>query len=214
MRTMRSVFGLLVMAVSVGCGPNPNPVPGGGGRTCSQLGWYCGFDDFGQSCGSCGGGQTCNGGGRCTTGSTCSCAARECGLDSCGVASCGSCGAGRMCSAGVCAAPPPSLHEIASGRPPLFSGYYGIPFTLPTTALVAYAAQSTSGDTFSVGIFDESNWAVFRTGGTGARAWAPHSSTSIASDTTTLSAGTYYLGFYCTNVIQRCQLGYAINATY
>lgn len=198
-----------------GCGaPSPSPSPGG--QTCSQLGWACGTDDLGRSCGSCSAPLTCNGAGRCTGGSpTCNCDGLSCGPNSCGTGSCGTCNSGQSCAAGVCTTPTPTTHDLGSGTAPLFSNFYGFPFSVPASSIVAYSVTSgTTGDTFDVGIFSAADWAVYMGGGAGARAYAVHGMTSIVTDSATIPAGSYYLGFRCRNLVQRCQVSYAINARY
>lgn len=63
METIRRWSVLAAMAAMLalgGCGDGE-----GDPLTCAQLGYTCGVDGAGNSCGSCPGGQTCGGGGRC-----------------------------------------------------------------------------------------------------------------------------------------------------
>lgn len=95
---------------------------------------------------------------------------------------------------------------------PLFSNFYGVQFTVPAAA-VAYAASSP-GDTFNVGIFTPVDWAIYSNRGSGAQAYAGRQNVRSANEGASLPAGTYYLGFYCTNLIERCAVTYAITAVY
>ena len=86
-----------------GCGaPSPQPGYDAGfsvtGRTCSQLGWECGIDDYGARCGTCATGRTCAAGVCVRSSPMCSCGTRVCGVDNCGN-SCGVCPMGQSCSA-------------------------------------------------------------------------------------------------------------------
>jgi hypothetical protein len=186
-------------------------------ESCTRLGWVCGFDDFGHACGTCGAGQTCNHG-ACVPPDACvpACGLRTCGGDNgCG-GSCGSCRSDETCgAAGACVPLSPTDHTLASGASPLFNDFYGVPFSVPVPASVGYAAQTTTGDTWDVGIFTASDWAVWMSGGTGARAYAFHMMTSIQNDAAALPAGSYYLGFHCRNLVQRCAVtSYAVVARY
>lgn len=238
------------LVIGVGCGGDLGPTP----RSCTQLGWACGVDDYGRSCGTCSGGRSCNGNGVCigsgvctpvcggrtcgadpvcgtscgtcptgqtcngfgsciTNGPTCSCNGATCGVDNCG-RSCGTCTGGRTCSSGVCITPAtvPVDHRIATATAPLFSNFYGVPFTVPA-ALVSYAAQSTA-DTFDVAVFTVDNWAIYSSGSTGSVAYLSHARTALASDAGNLPAGNYVLGFYCRNIVQRCSVSYSLGAQY
>jgi len=186
-------------------------------KTCRQLAWSCGIDDYNQSCGLCPGNQACEHG-------TCAapppqnyCGGRVCGDDGHG-RSCGTCPASMTClPSGYCSAPPPSptVHTVAFRvSPPLFWSSYGFSFSVPAQAFVAYDALSTAGDTFNVGIFTPSDWAVYANGGSGAEVWAPHYKTSIVTDGTSLPAGDYVLGFVCTNLLERCAVRFSISASY
>jgi hypothetical protein len=85
-------------------------------KTCRQLGWSCGIDDYNQLCGSCFGSQSCDHG-TCSTPITQitsmgNCGARVCGGDGYGH-SCGTCGALGVCMpAGYCGTPPVSLWRV------------------------------------------------------------------------------------------------------
>jgi hypothetical protein len=107
----------------------------------------------------------------------------------------------------------PTTHHVTDGSANLFPNYFGIPFTVPASDVI-FAVTSTTGDTFNAGIFTAADWAVYSTGGAGTHPWAVHSHTSTAQDNINLAAGSYVLGLYCTNVIQRCSAGYAIDALY
>ena len=94
----------LCVALAAGCGaPSPGPDTR---RGCAQLGWACGTDDYGNTCGSCPTGQACSFGACRVSSSSCSCGSRVCGVDPvCGTTSCGTCSGGRECVAGVCLTP-------------------------------------------------------------------------------------------------------------
>lgn len=115
---------------------------------------------------------------------------------------------------GVCTTPAatPSIHSITSGTAPLFSNFYGVPFTVPASR-AGYAASSP-GDNFNVGIFTVADWAIYSNRGAGARAYALRENVRTANELAEIPAGNYVLGFYCTNVIQRCAVTYAITAYY
>lgn len=241
---------LMILAVSaMGCPVDETR------QTCAQMGWVCGIDDYGRSCGTCSSGRTCNGngvctggtpvciptcldvclpndgcggtcyglcpsgqtcaaGGRCVTGTpTCSCNGATCGVDNCGN-SCGTCTGGRTCVSGVCvgSSTTPVDHSIVTATSPLFSNFYGVPFTVPAS-LVSYAAQSTS-DTFDVAVFTVDNWAIYSNGGTSSVAYLSHARTARISDAGSIPAGNYVLGFYCRNLVQRCSVSYSLGASY
>ncbi len=212
-----------VTAMAIGCGPvptpTPNPTPTPDTRqTCRQLGWDCGIDDYGSTCGYCSVGTcsdgTCRGG---TMPPTCSCGGRVCGIDNCGN-SCGTCSMGQTCNSGTCAASMsttmPTSHVLASGNG-YFGSVFGAPFFLPVTTTVCFSATSSAGDGFNVGIWTATNWSLHITGGSGARVYAQHVDISTATDcVTNLPAGSYHLGFDCTNWIQNCAVTYAVTATY
>ena len=211
----RWLLGIGFAVAMMGCpGPDPNPDPGIDTRqTCSQMGYRCGFDDYGASCGSCSSGRTCSNGACITSGPTCSCSGATCGADNCGN-SCGTCASGRTCSSGVCitTTTTPVDHSIVTATAPLFSNFYGVPFTVPAS-LVSYAAQSTS-DTFDVAVFTVDNWAIYSNGSTGSVAYLSHARTARISDAGSLPAGNYVLGFYCRNLIERCSVSYSLGASY
>jgi hypothetical protein len=97
---MNKVFAALAV-LALGCSDGVDAPSSDPRRSCSQLGWACGNDDFGTVCGSCSSG-TCAGG-TCVGGPpTCTCAGRVCGTNSCGTASCGSCPQGTGCDNGRC----------------------------------------------------------------------------------------------------------------
>lgn len=105
---------VLVTVLIAGCGDTGPDTR----RGCATLGWSCGIDDFGNSCGSCPAGQSCPLG-TCrstTTPTSCSCGGRACGVDPvCGTTNCGTCTSGRVCSAGACVNPAPSCTVAAWG---------------------------------------------------------------------------------------------------
>lgn len=219
MNTIKQAWCVLFLAVAMlaGCpDTDPAPYPGDTRQTCAQMGYRCGFDDYGASCGNCGAGTTCNGSGVCTTTGTgpCvrQCGGRTCGNDPvCGL-SCGTCSGGQTCSAaGACASTGPTNHTIGAERLPLFSGYRGVTFTVPA-AIVAYNVTSP-GDTYNVGIFTAAEWTNYAAGGT-ARAYALRDNVRTAAETATLPAGNYVLGFRCRNLIERCDVTYALGANY
>lgn len=201
--------------VLMGCGPTPDPVPPPDTRqTCAQMGYRCGVDDYGATCGYCPSGQRCGSFGACVaSGPTCTCNGALCGADNCGN-SCGTCASGRTCSSGLCitATTTPVDHSIVTATSPLFSNFYGVPFTVPAS-LVSYAAQSTS-DTFDVAVFTVENWAIYSSGGTGSVAYLSHARTARISDAGSIPAGNYVLGFYCRNLVQRCSVSYSLGAAY
>lgn len=104
-RTMRRWLWVAGVVAGLGCGGDDSPGPTSTRRSCAQLGWVCGLDDYGSSCGSCSSGRACNFGTCVSAGCTPSCGGRTCGPDPlCGL-SCGTCAGGQTCSAsGTCAA--------------------------------------------------------------------------------------------------------------
>jgi hypothetical protein len=102
---------------------------------------------------------------------------------------------------------------VTSGTASLFSNFQGIPFTVPAGS-VGYAVNSPSGDTFNVGIFTPADWAIYSNRGAGARSYAFRDNVANANEGAAVPAGSYYLGFYCRNLIQRCTVTYAIAAVY
>ena len=108
-------FGLFLACIATvvsltpltGCGPDPSPGPSPGPgptlRSCASLGWVCGVDDYGLSCGTCSGGRSCSFG--TCLGASCTpvCGGRNCGIDPVCCSSCGTCFGNQTCSAaGVC----------------------------------------------------------------------------------------------------------------
>ncbi len=203
----------MLFLLGAGCGPTPTPTTTDTRQSCRQLGWVCGLDDYGTSCGSCGA-ATCSHG-TCSSGTTpptCSCGGRVCGSDNCGN-SCGTCMSGTTCSGGSCvtSSTMPTIHTLASGDA-YFGSTYSAPFFLPVTTAVAFTATSTAGDTFNVGIWTSANWAT-RMGTAGARGY--HARVSTTSDVVqNLPAGSYVLGFDCTNLIENCDVAFSVTATY
>lgn len=203
---------LAVAMAAVGCGPDSGPT--GTQQSCAALGWSCGVDDSGRSCGTCSAGTSCNGLGRCVGGgASCTCGSAVCGLDTCGRAVCGSCVGSYVCAAGSCVPPQttPTTHDVGSARLPLFSGVRGVTFSVPA-ARVAYSVSSPT-DTFDVGIYTMDEWTNYAAGGS-ARAYAARQNVRIASEVAMLPAGNYVLGFACRNLIERCDVTYALNANY
>jgi hypothetical protein len=142
-------------------------------QTCADRGWNCGFDDYGNSCGTCSG----------------------------------------TCTAGICQGGTTD-HDLGSGTMPLFSTYAAHPFNVPVNALVSYGVSSGSSDTYNVGIFTSANWTIYSSGATGAMAWAYHANITMGGGSAMLPAGSYYLGFYCTNLVERCNVSYSVHAVY
>nr|MBK7066163.1 hypothetical protein [Deltaproteobacteria bacterium] len=70
-----------------------------------------------------------------------------------------------------------------------------------------------SRDTYNVGIFTVAEWSNYSAGGQ-ARAFAFRENVRTATEVADLPAGSYVLGFYCRNLIQRCDVTYALNANY
>lgn len=210
------LLGFVFVISAAGCGGGSTPGPGGRiGSTCSQLGWVCGLDDFGTSCGSCSGSSTCSNG-RCVIGQpVCDCTGRSCGPNSCGTSSCGNCQSNQTCSGGICVnnAPMPTDHTLGQGSLPLFGTHHAVTFSIPVAATVRFDTQTTAGDTYDVGIYDASQWMI-RTLGGRATAYGYRPSGMSAASEVQLPAGAWMLGFYCTNTIQRCAVRYTLTARY
>lgn len=213
---MRRWVWMAGVAAGLGCGGDGGPVPTTR-RTCSQLGWVCGLDDYGSSCGSCGSGRACNAGTCVTAGCTPSCGGRTCGTESTCGSSCGTCESGQTCSAsGACttAAIMPAAHVLAEGSSPLFSQNYGVEFTVTVpSGRVQFSAESPSNDTFHIGVYAPDDW-VMQLSGRPSSAVAYHRDVRTVTDSLSLPAGTYYLGFTCTNLIQRCAVRHTIYSIY
>lgn len=151
-------------------------------------------------------------------GCTGSCSGRVCGDDGCG-RSCGSCSTGAQCVNGQCQNPNPVAHQLATAMPATFSAsaYYGFEFTLPVQADVSFTvnpASTGSPDTWNVAIFNPTEWTSYQTGSGNQATAAVHNNVTSASDSATLPAGNWYLGFRCTNLVQRCMIAFALTATY
>jgi hypothetical protein len=100
------------------------------------------------------------------------------------------------------------LQNIASG------GYYGVSFTLPTSADVSYdLTDQGSNDTWIVGIFSQYDYTNF-TNGMSSTAIAPHNNVSTISDSATVDAGNWVLGVKCTNFIEHCPFTLGLSATF
>lgn len=117
---------------------------------------------------------------------------------------------------GVCVReiPVPTTRTIASGSVPLFDHNGWVRFTLPTSADVSFTTYSTDNDTYRVGIFTPTDWVTFTSGGTAHPYAFQASATSSRGSVPGLPAGTWYLGFNCTNLVQRCAVNYTVTATY
>lgn len=90
------VWAVVMLAALGACGSEPER------RACWQLGWTCGVDDYGASCGRCGPSSMCVAN-VCRFREECRCGGQICGMDACGVTLCGTCPAGESCTSGhVC----------------------------------------------------------------------------------------------------------------
>lgn len=150
--------------------------PGSGSsgvRTCAQLGWTCGVDGTGASCGSC--------------------------------------FAPLTCSSGSCVEPGAQVIFSGATAFALAGGYSGVLFTLPARATVRFSASSAG--LFQVGIFTISDWTLFASG-QASGAFVLSNPTPSVSDVIQLGAGTYTLGFRCTNATEACTIRYSANAVY
>lgn len=202
----RALVGLGFALAAADCGTSPR-------QNCTELGYACGIDDFGNSCGACAAGRTCAHG-ACYPGTTnpgCGCGAAACGYDACGTL-CGVCADNEECTAGYCL-PTTSAHPIGSGSLPLFSSYGYYRFFLPADADVRFTTGTTDNDTYDVGVFTPENYVTYSSGQR-ASGWAIHPGVHAVTDHVSLVAGTYYLGFYCTNTFERCAVTYTVTATY
>lgn len=143
-----------------------------GGRTCEQLGWSCGSDATGVSCGTCDSSQTC--------------------------------------STGTCV--DPGDHVIISSATAfaLAGGYSGVFFSLPSPASVRFIASSTR--TFQLGVFTTSDWAVFASGQQ-SNSFVLTNPTPSVVERVSLPAGTFTLGFRCTDATDACTIRYSAVAT-
>jgi hypothetical protein len=142
-------------------------------RTCAELGWTCGVDGTGASCGSC--------------------------------------FAPLTCSSGSCVEPGAQVIFSGATAFALAGGYSGVLFTLPARATVRFSASSAG--LFQVGIFTISDWTLFASG-QASGAFVLSNPTPSVSDVIQLGAGTYTLGFRCTNATEACTIRYSANAVY
>ncbi len=147
-----------------------------------------------------------------------SCFARQCGDDGCDF-TCGSCPSGTTCNSGVCVSPNPVPHNLAVGKAATFNAdaFYGLEFLLPVQATLSFAvvpASTGTPDTFNVAIFTPTEWTSYQTGSGNQATAGAHNGVTSASDSATLPAGTWYLGFKCKNAIQRCMISFDLTATY
>jgi hypothetical protein len=112
--------------------------------------------------------------------------------------------------------PQPVTRKLAQSQSATFSagGYHGFAFTLPSAASFHFSASQTTTDTWNVGVFKPAQWVSYQTGSSNEAYDGVHSGVMQVSDTVSLPAGDWYLGFRCNNVFQRCMLVYNAEATY
>jgi hypothetical protein len=148
--------------------------PGSAGlRTCGQLGWSCGNDETGVSCGTCDSSQSC--------------------------------------ASGTCVDPGGRVIASNATAYALAGGYTGVFFALPSPGTVRLTASSTG--TFQLGVFTTSDWTVFASG-QASGAYLLTNPTPSVVEVLRLPAGTFTLGFRCTNATDACTIRYSAVATY
>lgn len=111
---------------------------------------------------------------------------------------------------------PPVTHVLAQSQPVTISagGTYGFSFRLPRTASLHFSASETTTDTWNVAVYSASQWASYLSGGDNVATDGIHNRVMQVSDTVTLPAGEWYLGWTCTNTFQRCMFVFNAEATY
>jgi hypothetical protein len=112
--------------------------------------------------------------------------------------------------------PQPVTYTLAKAQAATFNagGYYGLSFSLPSTALFEFSASQATTDTWNVAVFTSAQWVSYQTGSGNMAYGGIHNNVMSAADSLTLPAGEWYLGFRCNNVFQRCMLVFNATATY
>jgi len=110
----------------------------------------------------------------------------------------------------------PVDHTLTQSQPVTFNAgaFYGFEFNLPAQATFNFSASETTTDTWNVAVFTPAEWVSYQTGsGTGAFGGI-HNGVKQVNDTVLLPAGDWFLGFRCTNAIQRCMFVFNADAIY
>lgn len=125
-------------------------------------------------------------------------------------------GSGGGGSGGGGTVPQPITRTLAKGQAVTFNagGFYGLSFSLPTSALFEFSASQTTTDSWNVAVFTPSQWVSYQTGSGNMAYGGIHNNVMSVSDALTLPAGDWYLGFRCNNAFQRCMLIFNADATY
>lgn len=119
-------------------------------------------------------------------------------------------------SGGSGALPIPLTYRLAQSQSASFSpgGFYGFSFILPKPATFHFSASETTTDSWNVAVFTPAQWVSYQTGSSNQAYDGVHNGVMQVSDTVSLPAGDWYLGFRCANAFQRCMLIFNAEATY
>ena len=105
---------------------------------------------------------------------------------------------------------------LASNEPASFPAFYSIgPFTVSDGATISFNVQdrsTTTPDHWDIGIYTATEWGYYSTGSP-ATAYAAASGVSNDSDSTSVPAGDYYLGFHCDNLVETCMVSIDLTVT-
>lgn len=117
---------------------------------------------------------------------------------------------------GVVLPPTPVDHTLAQLKPVTFSagGYYGFEFLLPSAAQVSFSVSEQTTDTWNIGVFSNTEWTCYQSGSCNQAYTGAHSNVMNVTDTVAVPAGDWYLGFKCTNSIERCMINFNLDAEY
>lgn len=112
--------------------------------------------------------------------------------------------------------PIPVDHTLTQSQPVTINagGFYGFEFNLPTQATFNFSASETTTDTWNVAVFTPAQWVSYQTGSGNGASGGVHNGVKQVNDTVLLPAGDWFLGFRCTNTIQRCMLVFNADAIY
>jgi hypothetical protein len=111
---------------------------------------------------------------------------------------------------------PPVDHTLAQSQPETFAAgsFYGFEFLLPAAASFSFSASETTTDTWNVAVFTPAEWVSYQDGSGNQAYAAAHNNVMQVSDAAELPAGDFYLGFRCTNAVERCMLVFDADAIY
>ncbi len=112
--------------------------------------------------------------------------------------------------------PVPVDHMLAQAQATTFNAhaFYGFNFVLPAQASVNFSVSETTTDTWNVAIWNDTQWTSWQNGTANQPTADPHNNVMSVTDSATLPAGSWWLGFRCDNALERCMFVFNLDATY